>query len=156
MFNINYITQAEIEKANEDTICLKNGTTLPYKFAMIMPAFHGVEMIMNSPELGNPTGYIPVKDTYQHDKYLNIFAVGIAAHYQVPFKTAIPLGMPKTGYPADETAKAAAENITRLINGRSDLKEVPMGKIPGLCIMTLVKKKSLFFRIAYSNLVNLK
>ncbi|WP_042331409.1 hypothetical protein [Desulfosporosinus orientis] len=85
--------------------------------------------------------YIPVKDTYQHEKYPNIFAVGIAAHYQVPFKTTIPLGMPKTGYPADETAKAAAENITRLINGQSDLKEVPMGKIPGLCIMDAGKKE---------------
>ncbi|MHB1652974.1 MAG: NAD(P)/FAD-dependent oxidoreductase [Desulfitobacteriaceae bacterium] len=141
MFNIKYITDSEIEEATQDAIILKSGQKLPYKFAMIMPAFHGVNAIKNSPELGTKNGYIPVHDTYQHKKYPNIFGVGIAADYPVPFTTQVPLGMPKTGYPADETAKTAAENIVRLIHGRHDLKEKPMGRIPGLCMMDAGKKE---------------
>lgn len=141
MFKINYITDSEIERITEDTVHLTSGQQLPYKFAMIMPAFHGANVIKNSPGLGNEKGYIPVHHTYQHKHYPNIFAAGIAADYPVPFTTRVPLGMPKTGYPADETAKTAAENIIRLINGQHQLKEKPMGKIPGLCIMDAGKKE---------------
>lgn len=141
MYHINYITEAEIDKITQDTIYLKDGQNLPYTFSMIMPAFHGATVVKNSPGLGNEKGYIPVHDTYQHKNYPNIFAVGIAADYPVPFKTRVPLGMPKTGYPADESAKTAAENIIRLINGETKLKEKPLGKIPGLCIMDAGKKE---------------
>ena len=141
MFKINYITEAEIDKITSDKIILKGGRSLPYKFAMIMPAFYGADVIRNSPGLGNEKGYIPVNDTYQHKNYANIFGVGIAADYPIPFKTRVPMGMPKTGYPADESAKTAAENIVRLLNGEQNLVEKPMGKIPGLCIMDAGKKE---------------
>ncbi len=141
LLNIHYITEAEIEKVGSDTIELKGGTVLPYQFAMIMPAFIGADVVRKSPGLGNEKGYIPVDDTYQHKHYPNIFAVGIAADYPIPFKTRVPMGMPKTGYPADESAKTAAENIVRLIHGQTTLKERPMGKIPGLCIMDAGKKE---------------
>ena len=141
LFNINYITEAAIDKITSDTITLKDGRNLPYKFSMIMPAFYGADVVRNSPGLGNDKGYIPVNDTYQHKKYPNIFGVGIAADYPVPFKTRVPMGMPKTGYPADETAKTAAHNIVNLIKGNNKLEKKPLGKIPGLCIMDAGKKE---------------
>lgn len=143
LLKINYIVEAEIEKITEDKIILKDGRTLPYKFSMVMPAFHGAPVVKNSPGLGNEKGYLPVHDTYQHKTYPNVFAAGIAADYPIPFKTRVPLSMPKTGYPADESAKTAADNIVRLINGDNKLKEKPMGKIPGLCIMDCGKKEVL-------------
>ncbi|KIQ93936.1 NADH dehydrogenase-like protein [Anoxybacillus thermarum] len=143
MLNIRYITNAAIKKVTGDEVILDDGRHLPYKFSMIMPAFYGAKVVRNSPGLGNQRGFIPVHDTYQHKVYPTIFAVGIAADYPVSFHTKVPLGMPKTGYPADESAKTAAENIVRLIRGEKVLKEKPMGKIPGLCIMDAGKKEVL-------------
>lgn len=143
MLNIKYITEAEIAKITEDTVVLKDGRTLPYKFSMIMPAFYGAPVIRNSPELGTEKGFMPVDGTYQHKKYPNIFAAGIAVDYPLPFKTRVPIAMPKTGYPSDESAKTAATNIIRLIKGESRLENKPMGRIPGLCIMDCGKKEVL-------------
>lgn len=139
--NIHFITEAEIARISDHTITLKSGQSLPYSFSMIMPAFHGASVIKNSPGLGNEKGYIPVRPTYQHKHFPNIFGVGIAADYPVPFRTRVPVGMPKTGYPADESAKTAAENIIRLVHGEHRLQEKPMGKIPGLCIMDAGRKE---------------
>lgn len=138
---IKYVENVAIEKVENNEVHLSDGQKLPYEFSMIMPAFTGAKVVLDSPGLGNEKGFIPVHDTYQHHDYKNVFAVGIASHYPIPFKTDIPLGMPKTGYPADESGKAAAENIARLINGKTELKEKAMGKIPGLCIMDAGRKE---------------
>ncbi|MEO0556274.1 MAG: hypothetical protein AAF149_24030 [Bacteroidota bacterium] len=46
-----------------------------------------------------------------------------------------PFGVPKTGYPSDVTGKIVAENIVRLIKGRTKLIHKEWGKIPALCVM---------------------
>src|SRR5680860_1321062 len=51
MFKITYITDSEIERITEDTVHLKSGQKLPYKFAMIMPAFHGANVIKTLQDL---------------------------------------------------------------------------------------------------------
>ena len=59
-----------------------------------------------------------------------------------PFeKGKVPFGVPKTGYPSDETGKIVAENIIRTINGNMQLKEKTWGEIPGVCIMDAGKKE---------------
>lgn len=136
MFNIKYITEAAIEKVDKNNVYLKDGKVIPYKFSMIMPAFMGAEVVRNSEGIGTPRGYISTHDTYQHKNFSNIFAAGIAVDVPPPFKPGkVPLNSPKTGYPSDEAGKVSAENISRLIKGRTNLKKKPFGKIPGLCIM---------------------
>ncbi|MGO9058252.1 MAG: NAD(P)/FAD-dependent oxidoreductase, partial [Candidatus Binataceae bacterium] len=54
------ITNAEIERVEPETIHLKDGRTLPFKFAMIIPRFLGVDAVRNSPGLGNAAGLIEV------------------------------------------------------------------------------------------------
>ncbi|MFZ3102470.1 MAG: FAD-dependent oxidoreductase [Desulfitobacteriaceae bacterium] len=135
IFKISYIINSEIEKVTGETIQLKTGQNLPFQFSMIMPIFKGAKVVRNSKDLGNDKDFLPVNDAYQHKTYPNIFGVGIAADYPVQFKTPVPVGLPKTGYAADVSAKTAAENIVRLINGNNQLKQKPMGNIPDLCIM---------------------
>ena len=145
MFNIHYKTQVGVEEVTEDKIKLTNGEELPFKFSMLMPPFIGVEFVTNSPELHTtPTGYIPVKDSYQHVDYPNVWAAGIAVNVPLPFTPGkVPFASPKTGYPSDETGKIVAENIIRVTEGKTKLKEKAWGRIPGLCVMDAGKKEVL-------------
>lgn len=145
MFNIKFRTEVGIEKVEKESIYLTNGEKLPYKFAMIMPPFHGVDFLKNSPKLQvTPTGYIPVRDSYQHITYPYVWAAGIAIDVKPPFVPGkVPFSVPKTGFPADEAGKTVAENIIRLEKGIKSLRNKPFGKIPGLCIMDAGKKEVL-------------
>ncbi|MHB8840663.1 MAG: NAD(P)/FAD-dependent oxidoreductase [Candidatus Aquicultor sp.] len=140
-FKINYVTSSEIEKITEDTVMLKNGKNLPFKYSMIIPPFNGAKFVKASGDLGDDKGFIPTHDTYQHKKYKNIFAAGLAVQLPAPWKTPVAMGVPKTGYPSDETAKVAAANIARLISGKGHLHSKPMGKIPGLCVLDAGRKE---------------
>jgi sulfide:quinone oxidoreductase len=83
----------------------------------------------------NANGFVDVRDTYQTKAYDNVYAVGTAAAVVAPYTTALPVGVPKTGYPTDTMAKTAADNIVSQIKGGTAGKESPFGEIPALCIM---------------------
>lgn len=133
--DIRAVTNAQIAKASPGRLELADGTELPFAFSMIMPPFRGQDVVANSPGVGNDLGFVPVHDTYQHKRFPNIFAAGIAIDVPTPFRTPVALGVPKTGYPADEAGKTVAENIARLLHDRTAMKERPFGRIPGLCVM---------------------
>jgi sulfide:quinone oxidoreductase len=133
--NIRHIENADLVKVTPEALHLSDGTTLPFVFSMIMPPFLGQDVVRNSPGVGNAKGYVPVHDTYQHKTFANIFAAGIAIDVPAPFVTPVAVGVPKTGYPADEAGKTVGENISRLINHEVDLRSKPFSKIPGLCVM---------------------
>ncbi|MFN4199235.1 MAG: NAD(P)/FAD-dependent oxidoreductase, partial [Flavobacterium sp.] len=145
MFNIHYRTQVGVKEVQKDKVILTNDEILPSHFTMLMPPFIGVDFVTNSPELhATPTGYLPVGIDYRHPDYPNIWAAGIAVNVPLPFTPGkVPFSTPKTGYPSDETGKIVAENIIRVTNGRTDLKEKAWGRIPGLCIMDAGKKEVL-------------
>lgn len=143
MFRINYITNAEIQKVSNEDISLKSGPSIPYKFSMIMPIFKGAKVVRDSTGLGTADAFIPVNNTYQHKKYPSIFGVGVASDLPIKFRTPVPIGVPKTGYAADESAKTATENIVRMINGNNKLEVKPMVNIPDLCIMDAGDKEIL-------------
>lgn len=133
--NIRAITNAEINHVEENTLVLQDGDRLDFAFSMVMPPFIGQDVVQNSEGLGNEKGFVPVQDTYQHQRFPHIFAAGVAIDVPAPFSTPIAVGVPKTGYPADVEAKVVAQNIERMIDARAHLKEQPFGKIPGLCVM---------------------
>jgi hypothetical protein len=101
---------------------------------MVVPPFVGAEVVKAS-GLGNPRGFIDVKDTYQTLAYPNVYAAGIAAAVNAPWQTANAVGVPKTGFPAETMAHVAAENIASQIRGEEPTKEENFGDIPAVCIM---------------------
>lgn len=143
MFNIHYRTEVGVKEVTQDKVILTTNEELPSRFTMLMPPFLGVDFVSKSPELkATATGYIPVTDDYRHVELPNVWAAGIAVDVKLPFKPGkVPFSGPKTGYPSDETGKIVAENIIRVSQGKTKLKQKAWGKIPGICIMDAGKKE---------------
>jgi len=86
---------------------LKSEVIVPYDFIHITPPMVAVEEIASSP-IGSDKGWVPVnKETLQHIKYPNIFALGDIAD--------IPMG--KTGGSIMKQYKVVVDNIITMMEG---------------------------------------
>jgi sulfide:quinone oxidoreductase len=133
--HINWRTNAAVDHAEANVLQLASGERLDFAFAMLVPPFKGADVVSSTPGLGNDHGLVPVRETYQHPKWPNVFSAGVAIDVPAPFSTPIAVGVPKTGYPADVEGKVVGENIARLVHADVDLKEKAFGQIPGLCVL---------------------
>lgn len=81
---------------------------VPYDFLHITPPMKAAEEIANSP-VGSGKGWVPVnKETMQHVKFPNVFALGDIA--------AVPMG--KTGGSARKQYKVVVENAISVMEGK--------------------------------------
>ncbi|MGO8960169.1 MAG: NAD(P)/FAD-dependent oxidoreductase [Streptosporangiaceae bacterium] len=94
-------TGVAFEEVTGDRIKLTDGTGVPFRYAMVVPPFAGQNVVRDTQGLSDEKGYIPVEDTYQSKAYPEIYAAGIAAQVPVPWQTAVPIGIPKTGFPTE-------------------------------------------------------
>lgn len=124
-----------IDHVDDGALVLDGGETLPFAFAMVVPPFLGQEFLQQRDELVDAKGFIPVRDTYQSIPYDDVYAVGAAAAVQAPWTTPVPVGIPKTGFPTEQQAAVAAENIAAQVAGQSPTREKPFGEIPAVCVM---------------------
>jgi len=132
---IEAITGAAIAEVEPDSIRLSDGRHVPFSWAMVVPAFRGQTVVTTAHGLADDKGFIPVRDTYQSEKYDDIYAVGVAAAVAAPWITAIPVGVPKTGFPTERQAHVAARNIAAQIRGDAPSRHKAFAKIPALCVM---------------------
>ncbi|MEA2028387.1 MAG: FAD/NAD(P)-binding oxidoreductase, partial [Campylobacterota bacterium] len=81
---------------------------VPFDFLHITPPMVAAEEIGNSP-VGSGKGWVPVnKETLQHVKFKNVFALGDIA--------AVPMG--KTGGSARKQYKVVVENVISAMEGK--------------------------------------
>ena len=132
---ITAITGVALEEVTGDQIKLTDGTGVPFRYAMVIPPFVGQEVVRATPGLSDEKGYIPVQDTYQAKAYPEIYAAGIAAQVPVPWQTAVPIGIPKTGFPTESMAKVAAHNIAAAIKGEPPASHKDFGRMAAVCMM---------------------
>jgi sulfide:quinone oxidoreductase len=133
------IISVATEKVTPGEIHLQDGRRIPFKYAIVIPPFKGIEAIRNSPGLGNERGFVPVNARYQHTTFPNIYAAGVAVAVSPPAPTPVPCGVPKTGYMSEVMARIAAHNIAAEITGKPP-KELPFPDINALCIMDAGKQ----------------
>jgi NADH dehydrogenase FAD-containing subunit len=132
---ITALTGAAFEEVTGDRIKLADGTSLPFRYAMVVPPFTGQPVISATPGLSDQNGYIPVEDTYQSKAYPEIYAAGIAAQVPVPWQTAIPVGIPKTGFPTEAMARIAARNIAAAVKGEPAARHKDFAEMAAVCMM---------------------
>ncbi len=132
---ITAITGVALEGVTGDQIKLTDGTGVPFRYAMVVPPFAGQDVVRATPGLSDGKGYIPVADTYQSKAYPEIYAAGIAAQVPVPWQTAVPIGIPKTGFPTESMAKVAARNIAAAIKGEPPASHKDFGQMAAVCMM---------------------
>ncbi|MEL6554516.1 MAG: hypothetical protein AAFQ63_13755 [Cyanobacteria bacterium J06621_11] len=119
------IENTEISAVNEQRVILANGKTLPFKYAMILPAFRGAKFIREVPGLGDAEGFLPVLPTQRHPDFPEIYAVGVSTQIAQPDQALVPIGLPKSGQMAEAMATAVAHNIAVDLGVINDSLTVP-------------------------------
>jgi sulfide:quinone oxidoreductase len=133
--NIAYRTDVSMRAVDDGAIVTGDGDKIPYAFTMIVPPFAGQDFLRRTEGLTNAGGYVEVRDTYQSNRYDDIYAVGLAAAVQAPWTTPTPVGVPKTGLPTEQMAHVAARNVAAQIRGEQPAAHKSFGDIPAVCVM---------------------
>jgi len=132
---ITTIVNVSVDRVDEGNVVLSDGREIPFRYAMLVPPFVGQDFIRAATDIADDKGYVRVRDTYQSEPYDNVYAVGIAAQVPVPWQTATPIGIPKTGFPTEQMAHVAARNIAAQIRGEEPGTHKEFGEIPAVCVM---------------------
>lgn len=91
---------------------------LPFRFAMMLPAFKGVDAVAAVEGLCNPRGFVQIDEYQRSRKYRNIFSAGVCVAIPPVEVTPVPTGAPKTGYMIETMVTAIVENIAADLDGR--------------------------------------
>ncbi|MBK7062924.1 MAG: NAD(P)/FAD-dependent oxidoreductase [Rubrivivax sp.] len=92
---------------------------LPFKLAMMLPAFKGVDPVAAVPKLCNPRGFVLIDDMQRSKAYKNIFSAGVCVAIPPVEVTPVPTGAPKTGYMIETMITAIVHNIDDELGGRT-------------------------------------
>jgi sulfide:quinone oxidoreductase len=92
---------------------------LPFKYAMMLPAFRGVPAVYGIEGLTNPRGFVLVDDHQRSKAFPNIFALGVCVAIPPIGPTPVPVGVPKTGFMIESMVAATAQNLAALIEGKA-------------------------------------
>jgi sulfide:quinone oxidoreductase len=90
---------------------------LPFGYAMILPAFRGVDAVAGVEGLCNPRGFVIVDEHQRSPKYPNIFSAGVCIAIPPVEPTPVPTGAPKTGFMIESMVSAIAENVAADLAG---------------------------------------
>ncbi len=124
--HIKPIINARIARVEEDKIFVEQvnakGETeiqheLPFKHAMILPGFKGVDPVARVEGLCNPRGFVIVDEHQRSPKYTNIYSAGVCIAIPPVEATPVPTGAPKTGYMIESMVTAIVHNIKAEITG---------------------------------------
>jgi len=95
----------------------KKEHALEFSHSMILPAFKGVDAVMDIEGLTNPRGFILIDDYQRNPRYQNIFAVGVCVAIPPVNATPVATGAPKTGYMIESMVTATTHNLAKLLKG---------------------------------------
>jgi sulfide:quinone oxidoreductase len=107
-----------ITEMNEDGT-EKKKHELPFKYAMMLPAFKGVDAVAGIEGLTNPRGFILIDEFQRNPRYLNVYAVGVCVAIPPVEATPVPTGAPKTGFMIESMVTAAVGNIGQVLAGKA-------------------------------------
>jgi len=125
--HIKWMTSSKIQKVTDGTMFVETiaddgssagVTEVPFKYAMMLPAFRGIKPLMGIEGLVNPRGFVIVDKHQQNPKYPNIFGIGVGVAIPPIGPTPVPVGIPKTGFMIESMVTATAMNIGQILRGK--------------------------------------
>jgi sulfide:quinone oxidoreductase len=125
--HINWITNAKTTRIDDGKMFIEEyddrgdkvkDHELDFKFSMMLPAFKGVEAVMNVEGLCNPRGFVFIDDYQRSPKYSNIYAAGVCIAVPPVEATPVPTSAPKTGYMIESMVTAIVHNIANELTGK--------------------------------------
>ena len=103
--------------------------TLEHRFAMLLPAFKGVDAVAAVDGLCNPRGFVLVDEHQRSPKYKNVYAAGVDVAIPPIEKTPVPTGAPKTGYMIESMVSAIVANIAAEVAGKTPQAKATLNAI---------------------------
>ncbi len=126
--HINWVTNSKITKVESGKLFATEVDAkgeaikeheMPFKFSMILPAFKGIDAVLNvGSDLVNPRGFVKVNEYQQNPKWSNIYSAGVCIAIAPLEATPVATGMPKTGYMIESMVTAIAHNIKSVLDGK--------------------------------------
>jgi len=130
--HIKWVTNAKVtsveagvmhaEEINEDG-SVKQTHDLPFAYSMMLPAFRGVAAVRGVEGLTNPRGFIIIDKHQRNPTFPNIFGLGVCVAIAPTGKTAVPVGVPKTGFMIESMVTAIAHNMGEIMDGKAPTHE---------------------------------
>ena len=136
--HIKWITNARVDRVASGTMHVtefdddgkaRKTHELPFRFAMMIPAFRGIAALRGIDGLVNPRGFVLVDRHQRNTRFPNVFAVGVCIAIPPVEPTPVPVGVPKTGYMIESMATTAALNIGALVRGEEARHEATWNAI---------------------------
>ena len=126
--HINWITNAKTTRVEEGKLFVDeldaDGETrkqheIDFDFAMMLPAFKGVDAVAEVPDLCNPRGFVIVDELHRNPTYKNIYSAGVCIAIPPVEATPVPTGTPKTGYMIESMVTSIVHNIADELAGKT-------------------------------------
>ncbi|MDE2136781.1 MAG: NAD(P)/FAD-dependent oxidoreductase [Gammaproteobacteria bacterium] len=136
--HIKWITNAKIDSVAAGAMAViehdedgkpKKQHQLPFSYAMVLPAFKGVEAVAGVPGLCNPRGFVLIDQRQRSPRYPNIYAAGVCVAIPPVEATPVPTGAPKTGYMIESMVSAICANIAAELDGEVPAAEASWNAI---------------------------
>ena len=102
----------------DDAGAEKKTHDVPFKFAMLLPAFKGVDAVAAVEGLCNPRGFVLTDKHMRSTKYPEIFAAGVCVAIPPVEATPVATGAPKTGFMIESMVTTIVENIAAELAGK--------------------------------------
>jgi len=124
--HIKWMTSSRVKKVEAgkmtveeiaDDGSVKAEKEMPFGFAMMLPAFRGIEAVRGVEGLVNPRGFILVDKHQCNPTFRNIFSVGVCVAIPPMGPSPVPCGVPKTGFMIESMVTATAQNIGQILRG---------------------------------------